>query len=146
MKGIKGPIFASLGMTLTFTVAGVIVGLLSLIPIMAQDSVERTTVGFIMLAVSVILISMGINSYFQTKRFLRYITLIVAHEMTSIEEIAANTKHQCVRRTKKDLQNMLSWGYFEGSVIDEETNEIIVNYEDDEDDSDEPPDWSKDFR
>ena len=130
MKSIKGAVFASLGMTLIFLVCGAIVGMLSLIPIIAQDSAEAITVGFIMLAISIILILMGISNHFRTKRFMRYITLICAHNITSIEQIAANTKHQSINLAKKDLQNMISWGYFENTIINEETNEIVIGDQD----------------
>jgi hypothetical protein len=72
-----------------------------------------------------ILVFIGIYTIKSAKRYLKYITLVVDQECTSIDNIAhsISTTYDVAKR---DLERLIRDGYFNGSYIDESTREIIL--------------------
>ena len=76
-------------------------------------------------ALCVLFVLKGVQIKRRIKRFRRYISLISAQNMTSIENLAAAT-NQSVDFVKKDLQRMIRKRFFADASINAATNEIII--------------------
>ncbi|SCY91260.1 DUF4381 domain-containing protein [Alkaliphilus peptidifermentans] len=76
------------------------------------------------------LIFLGRRTKQNAERFKKYISIIVNHEETSINNIAAAipTSYEVA---KKDIQKMINRGYFSGAYINETLKEIILPKEQD---------------
>ena len=117
-------------------ICGAAFTILALAFIFAADEVSMILIGF--LAFAVLLIILGIFAVYKVKRFRKYIDLVSLQSETSIELIAENT-NQSVDYTRKDLQDMIGWGYFDNATINRDTNKIIIGDKDIQDIQEEFP-------
>jgi len=79
----------------------------------------------ILIAISVLFITKGIQIKRRIKRFKQYIALISGQQMTSLENISAST-NQTVDFVTKDLQKMIKMKFFANATIDTSANEIVI--------------------
>jgi len=73
----------------------------------------------------VFLIIVGRRIKTRIRRFRQYVSLISAHNMTSIDLLASNTK-QTSAFVKADLQTMINKRFFTNARIDSATNSIVI--------------------
>ena len=90
-----------------------------------EETIGANIICIIIIAFCVFLIIKGIRIKKRIKRFKKYIALISAEQMTSLENIAANT-NESVEFVKKDLQTMIKKKFFANATIDNVSNEIII--------------------
>jgi hypothetical protein len=89
------------------------------------DFIVINIIFIILLAVSVLAVLKGIQIKNRIKRFKRYVALISAQEITSIEKIASSTM-QSADFVHKDLQKMIDSNFFANATIDMSANVIII--------------------
>ena len=90
-----------------------------------QAGISVIVVLFVLGGCSVLLILKGRQIKRRIKRFKRYVALISAYQMTSIEKLAENML-QSVVFVKKDLQTMIDKQFFANAFINQATNEIVI--------------------
>jgi len=79
----------------------------------------------LLLALCVFSIAKGAQIKRRIRRFKRYVSLISAQGMTSLESIAASTK-QSLDFVRNDLQKMITKKFFAHAAIDFATDSILI--------------------
>jgi len=121
VNSIQGKISSMLGY---FFAVGLFVGLVT----NAEDMLQNPDDAWVM-AILFILGALGIAKGFQIKRrikrFRRYVFLLSAKGMSSIDALAASTG-KAADFVKKDLQKMIDKKFFVRAMIDDASNELII--------------------
>jgi len=88
-------------------------------------STGEVIVAVVFIALCVVAVLGGMRIKRRIKRFKKYIELISARQITSLDDIAANTS-KSVDFVRNDLQKMIDKKFFMNAAIDHAAGEIII--------------------
>ena len=131
MRTSKAALIVSAVLGKIFSICGYVVGIPVLIALSSSVvdrdglSPEATMAGVIFLALSVLAVAKGMQIKRRIRRFKRYVRLISAQRLTSIEKLAAETGKPFAF-VYKDLQKMIKRKYFVNAAIDAEKKQISI--------------------
>jgi len=127
MNTSKAAVAANAVLGKLFSIAGYVLGTFFLVPTVfgAFDDAGIIIFALIVVALCVWAVIKGMQIKRRIRRFKRYVSLISTQQMTSIDNIAANTS-QPVDFVKIDLQKMINKKFFVNASIDTAANEIII--------------------
>lgn len=132
MNTSKAAVVASAVLGKAASIIGYILGPITLPIIMfglsdmdSPGAVPAMTFLVILLALSVFSIIKGSQIKRRIRRFKRYVSLISAQHMTSLDAIAMSTS-QSVDFVRADLQKMISKRFFANAAINTATGQIVI--------------------
>ena len=127
MNTSKAAVAANAVLGKLLSIAGYVLGTFFLLPTVfgTFDDAGIIIFALIVVALCVWAVIKGMQIKRRIRRFKRYVSLISTQQMTSIDNIAANTS-QPVDFVKIDLQKMINKKFFVNASIDTAANEIII--------------------
>ena len=121
-SAFKGKIASAIGYT--FGVLFLLGTIFGIVGVGGEETSRTLSTNIVMLPFSAFLVFKGMQIKKRIARFKKYTALISGQYMSSLSEIAASTA-QPLDFVKKDLQKMITMGYYVDMEIDMAANKII---------------------